>query len=220
MADQTALFETYTDNYTQAIDRLSKEQFARLEEEADSLKSKAKWEISAIIAQYASAAAALTMGFLMGGVAGACLVASGAVGAGVRVAQDSGLTERILDKKQIAHLQMATLFMQLSLGAAGGILTWQANALAIHQTALESLQKASSLFDVVGGVANTTSHVGMKVYEQKIAELQAKLKEIELHKNYSLQTRTQVTSEQTQLLSTLLQESDKLRQFIQLETVS
>lgn len=208
-----------------ALNLLATQSKTAREEEVEAYKSRSMWNVASSIVQYIASVGLIIAGQVIGGNAGMCLTASGALGLTLRIVQDTHLLQiasawfsesKAMQRKIASHIEMGAFFLQMGLGLAGGALAYQAGAAA----AATLLEKASTAFNVAHGVANTTTQVGVKIYDKKIADLQAKLREISAHKLFNEQTMTQDTGFQVRMIQSAERETDDLKKAIQSSTIS
>lgn len=187
------------------IKKLETEKEEALRNQAEATKSQKTWTILATIAQYVSSAGIFALGVATvaaSPLAGGLLIASGLVGLGNQILHDTSLLDTIvswwtkseeLQQKVARNIEMGMFFLQMGLGIAGGILAWRAGTLT--QTGMERV--------VAGiGVATAAINLGMKYYEKTVADLQARLTEINGSITSNQQHMNTSNTEMTKMIET------------------
>jgi hypothetical protein len=175
------------------IDDLSIKKDEAIQNEADLVKTRETWSALATIAEYITGIAAIILGtaiYAVAAVPGALIIAAGAIGTTNRVIHDTHVLKTFvewytksvdLQKKITNFVETSAFFLQLGLGLAGGIGAWKAGAFAAANAASANdiVQKFSSIVAPASGVVSAGATVGTKIYEKRISDANATIKELD-----------------------------------------
>lgn len=207
------------------IDKLSVEKQEAIESEAKAAKARTTWTALSLIAQYVSSVGLIILGTALGGVPAALLVGAGVIGIGNRILHDTNLLQVAVEwytkseelQKKITHnIEMGAFFLQMGLGLAGGFAAWHAGAFAGLQAAntLAVTQKTTSIISAASGLMNAGSQVGIAIYNKRIADLQARMKEINMGITTDHQTMYQDSNRVNRMIESYQMETEVMQKAI------
>jgi hypothetical protein len=223
------LFNAEIDQNIADIERLNIEKQEALEKEAEAVKSRSTWSTLSTIAQYIGGTASIILGYATWGMshlAGALLMASGGLALFNRLGQDTPLFSTIaawctksneMQKKITANIEMGAFYLQMGFGLAGGIMAWQAGALAAAQAAgVEAgVTKAVSIVTTASGIVSGGAKVGEAIYNKKAADLNAQIRLANGQITTDQQTMYQQSSQLNRLIESAQAQTEELRKAIQ-----
>ncbi|PIS02770.1 MAG: hypothetical protein COT85_01695 [Chlamydiae bacterium CG10_big_fil_rev_8_21_14_0_10_42_34] len=224
------LFEREVSLSQTRIDELDAEKQEALENEARSTKSRATWSTLSIVSQYISSTATLALAASSSGIAYPLFIASGVIGLGNRVLQDthllpaalSWITEsKALQKKIEQNINTGALCLQMGLNLSGAAALWQTGALAAAQINSNSI--ANSLKTTMMGASSATSaasQIGQGYYDKQIAYLRAEMRDIETNSTDEQLSIHNLTKEVGKMIDAAQTEADELRKAIQALQIS
>jgi len=214
---QIRLFEIDLKHETTAIENLEKqkeEAFRKNVEEADKRQS---WNILATVSEYIAGTSAIFVGAATGGWAGAALIASGSLGLGNRIIQDTVGWETLaaqvvknneeLQKSLAQKIEIGAFHLSLGLGLAGGIGAHRAGAFALSQGAgfysIDTLKKTGEILTASSKIAGSVGQVGESYATNKIEHLRADVKLIDAETTLKRQNTTELCNEAANVLDTV-----------------
>lgn len=193
--------ERITSRITQQVETDIKESFAQIEQlkaerdearlhEELSQRSHNSWSTLLHVSEYVSGVAAFALGAATGGW-GWVLAAAGIVGVGNRAIHDSNLLPTAVSwlaeskerqREILQQVETGAFYLSLGLGLAGGfvgIYTGAFAAAAQGTTTIAAIKKAATIAAAGSQVTGIGSKVGMEFYKKRIAEYNARAKEID-----------------------------------------
>jgi hypothetical protein len=187
------MFDQEINQSMTTITRLQKEKQEALMKEAQALQSRMTWSTASTVAQYLTGASFLVLGWSIWGVsalAAGLLMASAGVGLVNRVAHDTPFMDKMVSwfaktdeaqKSLTAKIDMLMISLQIGLGAAGGIVAWQAGAFAAAQASRAEavVEKTAAIVGTGSQIMTTGSNVGMQYYNKQMADMQGRMREIQ-----------------------------------------
>lgn len=218
------LLDRETRNDLEHIQTLNNEKIEKLQLHAKELQSKVKWSAWQTVAQYVTATTSIVLGLgcaatPAGAVAGAFLIASGALGLANRVASDSGIwqclvglftAQRELQIKIANRIDQGLSAVSLALSIGGTIGAYNARALEILSLGRDPImQKAALALTSLNSVLNITMQAGAGVAGRRQHNFLADLKMIDLTGNVLREEVKTNTAEVNKMIQ-LSDEIDKI----------
>ncbi|HSX10921.1 MAG TPA: hypothetical protein VLF94_04310 [Chlamydiales bacterium] len=224
------LFHTEIQQNLDEIKRLEDEKRTELKKQAEAVKSQTTWSTLAHMAQYISGVGAIMLGVSALPISVAAAVVAFLFGGLTildRLAHDTPLMDKIVSgfaktdetqKRLAAKIDMFLAALELGLGIAGGFWAWHAGVFAAAQAAATTeavLTKASTIITIGAKIATKGAEVGMKFYEKQIADITARLKEVNGEIVTNQQEMYQSGSQVSRMLESAKGEADAIKSAIQ-----
>lgn len=198
---QTTLFAVSAKELQARVEELDREKIEEIERQAKAQQTRETWGVFSTVLRYIASAASIVLALAVGrgSTSGKLLLAAGGLGLFNNIMQDTKGWEAIVAWGTKSHelqtslaqkIEMGMLLLTLGLGLAGGVIGHQTGALAAAYQG-SSYKQVGQAVALAGGVMGATAKVGMAVTDKKIADLQARLKELEMEIATSNQTKTQ-----------------------------
>jgi hypothetical protein len=164
-------------------------------------------------------------------VTAALLISAGGLGLIGRLLHDTNLMEKItawctesteLQAKIARNIEMGMFYLQMGLGLASGFAAWQTGVFAVAQSAGAQaiIQKVSTIVTGASGVMTTGSRIGMAIYNKKVADMQAKIKELNGRLTTDEQTMYQNSSQMGRMIDLAQSQTEEVRKAIQAFQIS
>lgn len=210
---QTALFSLGAKELQTCVEELDREKTEAIEKHAKANETRDTWSVFSTVIRYIGSAATIVLASTVGITTGpgALLLAAGGLGLINNILQDTQSWNAIagwFTKSQELQLAIAQkievgmLLLSLGLGLAGGVLAYQSGALSAAAQGSD-YKKISEVLGIAAGVMGATSRVGIALADKRIADLQARLKELEMEITTNHQTQLQDAKLMESLLNTL-----------------
>jgi hypothetical protein len=217
ISEEVQLRKEGIDASLKKIDQIELEREEALQKEAEAAKSRSTWSTLSQISEYITGVGAVGLGFAIGGLPGWCIGGAGLIGVGNRVAHDTHLLQTTvawyekseeLQKKLTREIEMGVFLLQTGLSLAGGVSGWQMGSFtAIHpDSGVEVMRQVSSAVTTASGVATASAQMGKEIYNKRISDYNAQVKELDLYKT----SENHQMAEQTKLISKTI-ESDNAK---------
>lgn len=223
LADRgAALFDAELKVSMDDVMQMQKEKQAALHKQAEAAQSRATWSAAVTVAQYVTGTSLAMLGWTVGGLAGSLMIGAAGIGLANRLAHDTPLMDQFvswMEKTDEAQKTLSTkidLFMlslQTGLGIAGGVMAWQAGAFAAAQAAggAAAITKSSAIVSTAGSIMGAGSKVGVQYYSKQMADMQARMQEIQGHITTDQQTIYQDSAAMARILEDIQGQTEAIR---------
>ncbi|HSX37872.1 MAG TPA: hypothetical protein VLE95_03480 [Chlamydiales bacterium] len=191
MAKEAAFFKKQTDIDLAQIAQLEKEKEEAFRKHVAESASKDNWSVLGSVAQYLAAGTSIALGLTLTSGWGTLLLASGLLGLGNKVVNDtigwqsiaSWFTKSIeMQKKLAQQIETGFLYLELGTGLCGGIGA-SANgifsAAASNVTRFEAAKKALNITQISSTGVTFTTQMGKTFVEKRMNDLSAKMKTLD-----------------------------------------
>lgn len=200
----------------QEIRKIEEERTSLLEEEAKNIQSRNTWSTLAHVAGYVLNVASIMTGSHL-------LIASGVIGLMTRAGHDTHFFSAAsrwasqseeTQQKIMKAIDGLSVALQVSLSLSGLVIAYNGGALS-GITGIESLKKASSVLSMSAGATAAVSHIGMSIYQNKIAKLRSQVRQMDgdvaMKNQHDLPKKTRQMVESTEFTG---QEAREIRKAI------
>lgn len=217
-----ALFDAELKVSMDNVMRMQKEKQEALHKQAEAAQSRATWSAAVAIAQYIAGTSFATLGWAVGGLAGGLMIGSAGFGLANRLAHDTPLMDTFVSwmkktdeaqKQLTAKIDMFMLSLQAGLGVAGGVMAWHAGAFAAAQAAggAAAITKTSAIVSTASGIMGAGSKAGVQYYTKQMADMQARMQEIQGQITTDQQTIYQDSTAMARILEDIQGETEAIR---------
>jgi hypothetical protein len=229
-AKKAQIFDLETSSSIADNNRIFDEKQKALQEEAEAAKARTTYSTLSNVAQYVTSVGFIAVGAAVGGIPGAVMVASGVIGVGTRIADDTKFLDAAvkwytkseeLQRSLTRDIEMAAFILQMGLGLASGFAAWQAGGLAM--AAVDGANILSTTRNVVTGagtVMSITGQVGTRYYDKRMAYLQANMKEMDTKTVLNHQALYHDSAEMNKIIEAGQSQTEEARKMIKAQEIS
>ena len=211
------LFKEHSAQDRATLDRLEQEKNDAIRKYAQDTAARDTWSVWATVAQMMASGASIVSGVAIvsnAPLAAAVLIASGAIGLGNRVMQDTGGWQKIANwwshsiddqRKTAERLQMYTAYTSLGVGLAGGVFSLSNGALSAAAAEITKTTAASKLLSAIqygGTTLNASFQLGRSFTDKRMSDLQEKMLRIDLQMENTRMDVSQQTLDAKNLIET------------------